>query len=103
MVKVILICLIKCLDDHINNPSINKKEKINKSIIKLYQEFEESTLNIKLEGEFRLYQDNLYLVASSNINTNKLNVLRDGLHLGQIVKDRFVPSHSLALFLKKEV
>jgi NOL1/NOP2/sun family putative RNA methylase len=96
------ICLIKCLDDHINNPSINKKEKINKSIIKLYQEFEESTLNIKLEGEFRLYQDNLYLVASSNINTNKLNVLRDGLHLGQIVKDRFVPSHSLALFLKKE-
>ena len=31
-----------------------------------------------------------------------LKVLRPGLHLGTLKKNRFEPSHALALFLKKE-
>ena len=33
-------------------------------------------------------------------SVNGLKVLRPGLHLGEIIKDRFEPNHAMALFLK---
>jgi NOL1/NOP2/fmu family ribosome biogenesis protein len=33
---------------------------------------------------------------------DKLKVLRTGLHLGTLKKNRFEPSHALALYLKKD-
>ena len=35
-------------------------------------------------------------------SVNGLKVMRPGLHLGTIKKDRFEPSHAFALFLRKD-
>ena len=63
--------------------------------INLYREFEKSALNAKLDGEFVLFGDNLYLMPEY-INLDKLRVLRCGLHLGIIKRNRFEPSHALS-------
>ena len=63
--------------------------------INLYREFEKSALNTKLDGEFVLFGDNLYLMPEY-INLDKLRVLRCGLHLGIIKRNRFEPSHALS-------
>lgn len=46
------------------------------------------------------FGDNLYLVAEGMPSLNGLKVLRPGLHLGELRKNRFEPSHALALALK---
>ena len=63
--------------------------------VKLYREFETNALNTKLDGEFVLFGDNLYLMPEY-INLDKLRVLRCGLHLGIIKRNRFEPSHALS-------
>lgn len=46
------------------------------------------------------FGDQLYLAPNDMPSTNGLKVLRPGLHLGTIKKDRFEPSHALALAMK---
>lgn len=46
--------------------------------------------------------DNLYLVPARMPETKGLKVLRPGLHLGQWKKNRFEPSHGLALALRPD-
>jgi NOL1/NOP2/fmu family ribosome biogenesis protein len=41
-------------------------------------------------------------MAEGTPDLSKVKVLRCGLHLGEIKKGRFEPSHSLAMALKKE-
>lgn len=53
-----------------------------------------------LGGGFLSFGDQLYLAPSDMPSTNGLKVLRPGLHLGEIKKGRFEPSHALALAIK---
>lgn len=69
-----------------------------KSAAELYRQFEKETLNISLDGEFVLFGDNLYL-KPNGIDIDKIKVARCGLHLGVCKKNRFEPSHALALAL----
>ena len=46
-----------------------------------------------------MFGDQLYLCPEDMPSVNGLKVMRGGLHLGTIKKDRFEPSHALALFL----
>lgn len=62
---------------------------------KLYYDFEKSALKIHLDGEFVLFGDNLYLLPEY-IDIDKLKVLRCGLHLGEVKRNRFEPSHALS-------
>jgi NOL1/NOP2/sun family putative RNA methylase len=81
-----------------------KSKKIDtllKEAVSLYKKFEKSTLNISLDGDFVLFGDNLYL-KPSGIDIDKIKVVRCGLHLGVCKKNRFEPSHALALALKKD-
>ncbi len=48
------------------------------------------------------FGEQLYLMPERMPSINKLKVLRAGLHLGTLKKNRFEPSHALALALKKE-
>ncbi len=68
---------------------------------KLYREFEEKHLNVRLEGNFTEFGENLYLLPDG-INIDKIKVVCAGLYLGVIKKNRFEPSHSLCLSLKQE-
>ncbi len=62
---------------------------------KLYYEFERTALNMHLDGEFVLFGDNLYLLPE-RIDIDKLKVVRCGLHLGVVKRNRFEPSHALS-------
>lgn len=66
--------------------------------IKYWKEFEKKFLNTNLDGDFVFFGDNLYL-KPVGINIDKIKVLRCGLHLGEVKKNRFEPSHALALAL----
>ena len=57
---------------------------------------------IRLDGTMFMFGDQLYICDSKMPGINGLKVMRPGLHLGTIKKDRFEPSHALALALKHE-
>lgn len=63
--------------------------------IKLYRDFEKKTLKNTVEGEFVLFGDNLYLLPMA-VDLSKIKVVRCGLHLGVVKKNRFEPSHALS-------
>ena len=46
------------------------------------------------------FGDNLYLIPADMPSFRGLKVLRPGLHLGEVKKNRFEPSHALALALR---
>ncbi len=50
--------------------------------------------------DFLLFGDQLYYLPEGVLDIKGLKVLRPGLHLGTQKKDRFEPSHALALALK---
>lgn len=60
-----------------------------------FLQFEKEFLNTHLSGDLRLFGDNLYLVPCG-ISLDKIKVVRAGLHLGILKKNRFEPSHALA-------
>ena len=51
---------------------------------------------------FALFGENLYSIPENCPDLSGVKVLRCGLHLGEIKKGRFEPSHSLAMALNKE-
>lgn len=62
--------------------------------------FKKEYLNKELSGCFICFGEQLYLLPENAPSLHQLKVLRPGLHLGTIKKNRFEPSHALALFLK---
>lgn len=50
-------------------------------------------------GRYLAFGDNLYLAPPDMPSLKGLKVLRPGLHLGQVKKNRFEPAHALALAL----
>lgn len=82
-----------------------KKVKFSKSVdkdeIKDFLSFQKEYLNKSFDGNFTLWGDNLY-ITNEEIDLKGLKVLRPGLHLGTLKKNRFEPSHALALALGKE-
>lgn len=83
----------ECYIKKIKTKSLNKE-------LKDYREFEKKFLNIEIKGDFYLKGENLYLLPDNCPDTKKLKVLRNGLHLGILKKNRFEPSHALSHYLK---
>ena len=78
-----------------------KVKRIDKEI-KDYKDFEKKFLNISLENKFEIRGENLYLLPEESPDTKKIKLLRYGLHVGTLKKNRFEPSHSLSHYLKME-
>lgn len=59
---------------------------------------------VGMDGDFQYirFGDNLYLVPAQMPSLKGLKVLRPGLHLGELKKNRFEPSHALALALRPD-
>ncbi len=49
-----------------------------------------------------MFGEQVYLPPEGRTDWEGLKVLRPGLHLGEVKKNRFEPSHALGLYLKKE-
>lgn len=81
----------------------NGEEKgISKKECKEYAEFESTSLQKELEGVFLKFGEQLFLAPKGMPSLERLKVLRPGLHLGTLKKNRFEPAHALALALKPE-
>lgn len=75
-----------------------KVKRLDKEL-KDYREFEKKFLNESLGNKFDIRGENLYLLPEESPETKKLKVLRYGLHLGTLKKNRFEPSHALSHYL----
>jgi NOL1/NOP2/sun family putative RNA methylase len=85
-----------------------------KEIQKLFWDFAKESLEfadfsdkkllsgIRLDGTLFMFGDQLYISDPLMPSIKGLKVLRPGLHLGTVKKDRFEPSHALALAIAKE-
>ena len=90
------IALIKCNDEHPIN--LNKYQNKNKQLsqsIKLINDFIiEYSSSPKIKDIYP-FNTTINYLEYGNINIDKLRVKRYGLNLGQIINNRFEPSHSL--------
>ena len=85
-----------------------KKILMSENLPKEFTEFIHKNLKGFMDEDFKSYEDNIVvnrdMIYLSCINPNKLNglrVLRNGILLGYLKKNRFEPSHSLAMALKR--
>lgn len=67
---------------------------------KEWREFKDQYLKVDLQGIYLKFGDQLYLAPEEMPSLKGLKVLRPGLHLGTLKKNRFEPAHALALALK---
>ena len=75
------------------------------AIIFLHRFLEETLTEpevLKKRKEYLRFGDQLYLLPPQMVSLKGLKVLRPGLHIGTIKKNRFEPSHALALWLFPE-
>lgn len=71
-------------------------------LLKDYYHFAKETLKKTPGGKFIVFGEQLYIIPEEMPTFDKLKVVRPGWHLGTIKKNRFEPSHALALSLKEE-
>lgn len=83
-----------------------EKGKTKTDVVKLVSAFQEENLKtdlFSLENQGLLtFGEQVYLLPKGMPSLHGLKVLRPGLHLGTIKKERFEPSHALALYLKPQ-
>lgn len=88
-----------------NFPATGLQKGISIKEAKEFLKFQQETLQIDLTKEAQdcllKFGDQLYLMPQKMPSIKGLKVLRAGLHLGTLKKNRFEPSHALALALKK--
>ncbi len=68
---------------------------------KAFDEFEKEFLKVNMDWSLYLFGEQLYHLPAEMPAIKGLKVLRPGLHLGTMKKNRFEPSHALALYLKR--
>ena len=79
-----------------------EEKSADKESYKAYLEFAKENLKEVLEGIYLTFGDQLYLAPKQTPKLKGLKVLRPGLHLGTNKKNRFEPSHALALALNAD-
>lgn len=67
-----------------------------------FSAFARENLRVQLSGIYLRFGEQLYLAPEETPALRGLKALRPGLHLGTVKKNRFEPSHALALTLKPE-
>lgn len=84
---------------------INTSIKSGGASVRLTKELEEFLECLKYpldKKDIRIREDRVFLVPESVGGTDGLRVMREGLFLGELKKNRFEPSQALAMVLKRE-
>ena len=82
------------------------KPALTKENMKLLSEFLDETVSEDMaewiiNGKLVMFGDQLYRLPDIDVDLKGIKVQRAGLHIGEFKKQRFEPSHSLALALKQ--
>lgn len=83
-------------------PEYCKDPGIIKEAEKFFKEIFTDPASYLLHKEYILFGDQLYFISPEMISFKGMKILRPGLHIGTIKKNRLEPAHALALALKKE-
>lgn len=87
-------------DENANIEYKNIKSNLNKNHTLLVNKWAKKN-NYSIDNDnLYAFGDNIYILPEFLINVKNIKVLRYGLQFGEINKDRFTPSHSLALAIK---
>jgi NOL1/NOP2/sun family putative RNA methylase len=84
------------------SPSYCTDPSVRKETESFLKEFLVQPEPFLMRKEYILFGDQLYLIPPEMVDFKGMKIVRPGLHIGTIKKNRFEPSHALALFLKKE-
>lgn len=102
--------LKKCGQEQADGQGVLKRpgflnQKKNQDLFRDYERFLRDSLMKPEEylgrEEYVLFGEQLYLLPPQMPDMSGLKILRPGLHMGAFKKNRFEPSHALALALKK--
>ncbi len=98
------IAKLKKNSDDIKKQTDDKFLKVDKiSNIQLFNDFVKENLKEDIFSEdflFKLHGTSLFMVHKNLYNMKNVRVIRSGFHLGELKKNRFEPSQSLAYALK---
>lgn len=83
-----------------NCVGLDGERGIQEKELREYTAFREEYLRKELKGTLIRFGEQLYLLPVGAPGLKGLKVLRPGLHLGTLKKNRFEPSHALALALQ---
>lgn len=78
------------------------KPSVNLADLKILKAFYQENLNKKVPSYIIENNGHLYAVKKNFPELKEIRVLRNGLYLGEVRKNRFIPSYSLALTLTKQ-
>ena len=78
------------------------KPSVNLADLKVLKAFYQENLNKKVPSYIIENNRHLYAVKKNFPELKGIRVLRNGLYLGEVRKNRFIPSYSLALTLTKQ-
>ncbi len=103
---------VDCREKSVKKRKDKRRDTNNKDMARLedavsgFRKFQEETLRINLEeklaGRYVLFSEQLYRLPEETPDLAGFKVVRAGLHLGTCKKNRFEPSHALALYLRPE-
>lgn len=77
-------------------------EEAKAGFYKFQEEALQADISERLRGRYVLFAQELYLLPEEMKDLTGLKVVRAGLHLGTCKKNRFQPSHALALYLRPQ-
>ncbi|WP_027409765.1 RsmF rRNA methyltransferase first C-terminal domain-containing protein [Anoxybacteroides tepidamans] len=80
----------------------NAISNVSKQSLRDYRTFEKTILKTEIANTIYAFQQHLFALPDDCPNFDGLKVVRAGLHLGELKKQRFEPNHALALALKIE-
>jgi len=78
------------------------KNNLKKEQLSDYYRFLDDVLKEEISGTFYLKGEELYAIPEGLCQVKGLRILRGGLQLGTLKKDRFEPNHALALSLNQD-
>lgn len=78
------------------------KPQVSPADLKVLKAFYQETLNKKVPAYIIENNGHLYAIKKNFPELKGIRVLRNGLYLGEVRNNRFIPSYSLALTLTKE-
>ena len=78
------------------------KPQVSQANLKVLKAFYQENLNKNVPSYIIENNGHLYAIKKNFPELKGIRVLRNGLYLGEVRKNRFIPSYSLALTLTKE-
>lgn len=87
-------------DEETGKINAGSPQSADKESEKIYRAFEKDNLNVRLDGRFVTFGENLYLSPEYVPDLRGIRCVRPGIFLGEIRKGRLIPAHHLCMCLK---